>query len=730
MPEQLMSPKLSLSLLVLFFLLVSVGCPQSNPGDSVVESDSESADRNAIGGVGNSRPANILLVTIDTLRADYLGCYGHSGVSTPAIDQLAAEGARFTFCVAHNVTTLPSHANIMTGADARTHGVHDNSGFRLPPESLTLAEVLKDAGYDTAAFIGAFVLDNRFGLDQGFDLYDDYFERSEEHRFAIAERLAEDVVQPALGWLDEREDSSWFAWIHLYDPHLPRYVPPPLDNEYKDNPYAGEVSYVDYALKPLFERLRSNGAIDRTLIVITGDHGEGLGDHGELSHGVFAYNTTLRVPLIIRAPWSVEPAMVVKRRVRHIDLAPTILDFIGVSIPESMEGESLLGLLAGNEPTPAPDSYFEALGASMHRGWAPLRGVLHEKWKYIDLPIPELYDMNSDFQETQSLIRKNAGTARRLQAILKGMRDETGTELSARHRLDAKARERLQSLGYMTGSPQPEKTQYGPEDDPKRLIELDAMLEEAVAAAVNEDWQRARELLDKVVSRRPQMAITYQVLAPVLVQLGETEESTRLLERAIENGINDDLLMFQLAMNLLREGQDDRAIEILEVLYERDPKDLDVAHLLAFHFSKNDQNEKAERIFQGIVQVDPTFAEARNNFGWLLFGQGRFPEALEQFDAAVEHQPEHAMALHGRAMIYEHYERWQESIENNRLALEVNPMLLDARLRLGMVLIRVRRADEAREHLNRFLTEAPKDVFKKEREMVKRVLADLRNRGL
>ncbi len=675
---------------------------------------------------------NILLITIDTLRGDYLGCYGQEEVSTPVIDRLATEGALFSFCVAHNPLTLPSHANILTGTDARTHGVHDNSGFRLPPEAVTLAEVLGEAGYDTAAFVGAFVLDSRFGLEQGFDLYDDYISSAGTPDLLQAERPADEVVEPALRWLAERGEEPWFAWVHVYDPHVPRHVPAPLSETYADNLYAGEVSYVDYAFRELFDHLRESGRLDSTLVVLTSDHGEGLGDHGERTHGTFAYNTTLWVPLIIRAPWRIAPGTVVDRRVRHIDLLPTILEFVDVPVPEAAEGESLLGLLAGEgegEPAPAPDSYFEALTAMLNRGWAPLRGVFHQQWKFIDLPIPELYDMSRDFDEDSNLFERRAGTANRLRTILRGLTESEEAGLSVRRREDSETRRRLQALGYLAGSPQPEREHYGPEDDPKRLIGLGARLDECAVATAARQWERAEEILLAIIAERPQMTITYQILASVLTQAGRPDEALAVLEQATEMGAGGQTCFFQLASTLMQVNQYERAVAILEELHRRHPDDLNAAHLLANGLSRQGEARRAERLYNEVLGADPTFVDARCDFGWHLLRENRFDEGRAQFDNALQYDQEHAPSHHGLGLIHERNQRWREAIDSYCQALEAEPDRHGARLRLGMVLARLRRFDEATAELRRFLAETDESSEAEDRARALRVLDLIRRSG-
>src|SRR4051794_6284054 len=371
---------------------------------------------------------NVLLVTIDTLRADALGCYG-GPAATPALDRLAADGLRFEFAHAHAVTTLPSHASILTGSYPFQHGIRDNSGYRLAPESRTIATLLGQAGYATAAFVAAFPLHSRFGLNQGFGVYDDRFgDTRAPDEFAMPERPAPAVVALARSWLAQRSAGSsggpWFVWVHVFDPHAPYRPPAPYDAQYASRPYFGEVAAVDAALAPLFDGLRA--ASQPTLVVVTGDHGEALGDHGEMTHGLFAYESTLRVPLIIAeiGGSSATDAAGVRPQpdrapARHVDILPTILEAAGQPLPADLPGRSLLTAAERTDVTARP-SYFEAMSAMLNRGWAPLSGVLVDREKYIDVPIAERYDLAADPIEQVNLAGKAAARDRMLAAALRG----------------------------------------------------------------------------------------------------------------------------------------------------------------------------------------------------------------------------------------------------------------------------------------------------------------------
>src|SRR4051812_5709084 len=333
---------------------------------------------------------NVLLVTIDTLRADALSAYG-GPAETPNLDRLASHGARFTFAHAHTVVTLPSHTSILSGHFPYEHGIRDNSGFRVRPGTSTLATRLKPRGFATGAFVGGFPLTKRFGLTPGFDVYDDQMpETRGAIEISMPERRADLVVGRATEWIG-KQGGKFFAWVHVYDPHSPYRPPEAFATRYAQQPYYGEVAFVDRSLGPLFDRL---SALSRPpLVIVTADHGESLGEHGELTHGMFAYEPTLRVPLIVArvSPSAANAApIVIDSAVRHIDLAPTVLEAVGAERDASLPGASLVPVVNGGDRADRP-SYFEAMTYNLVRGWAPLRGVLQERGKYIDLPIPELY---------------------------------------------------------------------------------------------------------------------------------------------------------------------------------------------------------------------------------------------------------------------------------------------------------------------------------------------------
>src|SRR5262245_24538706 len=457
---------------------------------------------NATFSVARDANRNVLLVTIDTLRADALGSYG-GAAQTPNLDRLAGRGARFSFAHAHAVLTLPSHTSILTGRYPYEHGIRDNTGFSVRQGEVTLAGRLKTLGFATGAFVSAFTLDQRYGLNAGFDVYDDSIsEVGKTTEIAVPERRADATVTAALGWLSQ-QSGKWFGWVHVFDPHAPYSPPAEWKNRYPQDLYAGEVAWTDFALGPLFDRLEKEPR--PTLVIVTADHGEGLGEHGEMTHGIFAYEATLHVPLIIA---EIQPGVSPPRGVtvpspaRHIDIVPTVLDAIGEKEAQ-LPGASLL---TGPGGASHDVSYFESMMPVLARGWAPLRGVLLGREKYIDLPITELYDVDKDPREQQNLSTSRADRVAVLLNLLRGFNMEPPGRPTEEA---SQARERLRALGYASGSPAQMRDRYTEADDPKRLIDLDQLLHRASDAFLAGRTSEAIDQYQQVIARRPDTADAY-----------------------------------------------------------------------------------------------------------------------------------------------------------------------------------------------------------------------------
>ncbi len=639
---------------------------------------------------GSSRPPDVILITIDTLRADALGFAGNTRVKTPYLDSLAARGTVFTNAHAHNVVTLPSHANILTGLYPYQHGIRDNAGFTLDASHPTLGAMLKRAGYSTAAFVSAFSLDSRFGLNAGFDVYDDkYREASNPLDFVVQERPAEETLTAAHKWYESVRGKK-FLWIHLYDPHAPYDPPSPFREEYRDAPYLGEVAYVDDQLSrflPAMLEMNPN-----TLLIITGDHGEALGDHGEQTHGLFAYEATLKVPLIIVDP-SQKPGRV-DAYVRHVDLVPTVLHRIGAKIPAGLPGHALLPGAA------ASDTYFESLSASLNRGWAPLVGMIHGGRKYIDLPLPELYDLATDPGEKRNLVESDR---RDLFAIRKLLADAAPRAQDIRRTVDPAEKAQLMSLGYVSGSA--EKKTWTVADDPKNLVDVDNQLHEVVALYQTGQLPKAIEIAREILRRDPNIKVAQEMLAFMLQQSEDPTAAIDMLRRAVQRGAANEAMKVRLGLLLSETGQAREALEVLRPFASgRDP---DVLNAYGIALADSGDLRGARNQFERALSIDHTNATAYQNLGVVALRGGDVTAARTNLAKALELNDRLPEALNLMGVLEMKSGHPDAAIDWWRRAVKADPRLYDSMYNLAIVASRTGKNDIAREALRQFIDKAP-----------------------
>jgi len=653
--------------------------------------DSDRASRAAPLPAGALRGANVLLVTIDTLRADRVGAYGSTRVLTPTLDRLAAEGLRFATAYAHVPLTLPSHASLLTGSYPTRHGVRDNGAFRLDDKLPTLAGALKSSGYRTAAFVGSFVVDARFGLDRGFDLYDDRMLGSSTGLEPV-QRNAEQVLAPALDWIvggsspqapspaspQPPAPGRWFAWVHLYDPHEPYAPPEPYRSRYSSEPYDGEIAFTDAALGSFLNRIRAAAALENTLVVIAADHGESLGEHGERTHGLFAYDATLRVPLIIWAPPRIAAA-VFTDPIRLVDVAPTLLDLIGASALANADGRSVRPFAAGEQQFEDPGSYFEALNANLTRSWAPLTGIVQGGHKLIDLPLPEVYDLAADPGEQRNVYASQRDRARDLEARLD--RIAAGAAPAAPAAVDAETQNRLRSLGYVVASVE-RKRNYTAADDPKRLVHLDAALDDAAASWSRGDAARAIGTLQAAVRERPDFTVAYDRLAFMLRGSGRVADAVAVLDEAARAGHADRPLMRSLGAMLRDAGDLARSAAVLEPLVRDDASDLQAADALGQTYARMGRGARAREMFDRVIAASPNAAATWNNVGALSLSENRTAEAVDAFSKAIAINPDLASAYNGLGVAYARLGQTGRAVEQWKKALALRPDFADARYNL------------------------------------------------
>ena len=673
---------------------------------------------------------NVLLVTIDTLRADALGAYG-GPAATPALDRLAADGVRFDFAHAHAVVTLPSHATLLTGQYPFQHGLRDNLGYRLATGTRTVATVLKQAGYATAAFVSAFPLHSRFGLSQGFDVYDDRFgDAGAPIEFVMPERPASAVVPLARQWIAAQgpggaggaggEGKPWFAWVHLFDPHAPYRPPPPFDVQYAGRPYYGEVAASDAALAPLLEDVRRSSR--PTLVIVTADHGEALGDHGEQAHGLFAYESTLRVPLVISEVGGVggrpnRGGEVSSVPARHVDILPTVLEATGQPALGDLPGRTLLPSAERSRGASPRPSYFEAMSAMLNRGGAPLTGVIVDREKFIELPIVERYDLAADPGERSNLAGRSAERDRTLASTLRAFASSSGQ----RRVEDPDAVAGLRALGYVAGNT-PAKTRFTDADDPKQLVELDRALHGAVEAFGARRVDEAVRIYQGVLAQRPDMAIAYRHLAFIQWQRGDAREAIDTLQRAVKAGVTPASIVAQLASYLADSGRAAEAVRLVEPHARRPDADADTLNSLGIAYVRAGHREEARRVFERVLAVDPESSVPLENLGMIALERGDLADARRRFEQALRADPRSSRAHANLGVVALRAGDHAGALASWQRAVQLDPANYDAIYNLGTTLAADGRLADARPYLEQFLRTAPPAFYAKDLEEVAALL--------
>lgn len=640
-------------------------------------------------------PRNLLLITIDTLRADRVGCYSSRYVDTPQIDSLAAKGVVFLRAFAHTPETLPSHANIMTGATPSYHGVHDNTNFLVRGGLLTLAEYLRESGYATAAFVGAYPLDSRFGLDQGFDTYDDRFDRVGPMPNESWTRRADDVLSSALAWL-QGQRAPWFLWIHFWDPHDPYSPPEPYKTQYAEHPYEGEVAYVDAVLGKLWETLGKNGLYGSTVIVLTGDHGESLGEHGERTHGFLAYNSSLWIPLIVASPGV--GRRVVQSPVSHVDIFPTVCDLLGVAKPGSLQGRSLVQAMTGDTPKEAP-IYFESLSPYYNMEWAPITGFIRKGEKFIDSVSPEIYDLDRDFDEAKNIADSDSAAAARstLRELISAQTSAQADE--ADRPPDRETVERMRSLGYLAGArPSRDRTKgrFGPEEDVRALLPFYYRSMDAIDLDRTGRTQEAVEELKAVIAARKNISSAYLNLASLYKKSGRCADAAVVLKAGLEALPSNYYIYLEYVAALYELGDNDGVIRVFE---GPQPPQVDFDPLIwnyaGLAWLKKRNAAKAGECFDRSLSIDPDNPVTWYNLGNLRYSEfketgdtSRLVQAEEGFRKAVALDPSKGSAFFVLGVVLFDKKSDSEAASCLDKALALDPTLSEAHYYLGLIRLR------------------------------------------
>ncbi|RMF70788.1 MAG: hypothetical protein D6744_18915, partial [Planctomycetota bacterium] len=525
------------------------------------------------------------------------------GIQTPTLDGLARQGVLFSQARAVAPTTLPSHTSILTGLYPVHHETRVNGLFRLAEAKTTLAETLHAAGYATGAVISAFVLDSQFGLSQGFDHYDDDLSDTEVPQiYRYRERKADGTVDRAIDWLATiPRERPYFLWVHFFDPHAPYEPPPPFDTQYPNSPYEGEIAFVDAQIARLLDAIDDRGQSDETLVVVTADHGEDLGQHGEFTHAYLAYDGTLHVPLVMRCGSRLGGGVHVDARVSQVDIAPTILALLGVEQMET-DGRALL------EAPPDDRTLFaETLHGRMIFGWAPIYAAFERQYKYLHSPLAELFDIDADPGETQNLIGEQP---QRAAALLAKLRDLFGEEIEtsriegSRLALDDAGRRRLEALGYVgVGESSGDGDDAGDLPDPKTMVPAIRAVEDAVFREADFPIEKRIALLEEAVKKYPTFQTAYRYLGDAYAQAGDIEKAAAIYEAGLPYGEDNAPHLTGLGQMYAMLQRWPEAVEVYEKLVMLYPEKLDARYRLAKALRAAGREDEADEQFRRIFEV-------------------------------------------------------------------------------------------------------------------------------
>ncbi|MCK4660720.1 MAG: sulfatase-like hydrolase/transferase [Phycisphaerae bacterium] len=661
---------------------------------------------------------NIVLITVDTTRADFIGCYGNKLAATPHIDRLAREGAMFTRCTTCSSLTVPSHASIMTAVYPFVHGVRNNGDRRLAAGITTLAEVLKRAGYSTGAEIASAVLDHKYGLDQGFDTYRDI--PFDDHVNHLPERRANQITEAAIEQLHTMKEGKFFLWVHYYDPHTP-YQAPGFEGGNLREAYAAEIAFMDAQIGRLLAELSNLGIDRRTLVVLVADHGEGLMEHDESTHGYFVYETTLWVPFIMRCPQTIPAGQVIEAQVGTIDIFPTLLELVGVEPADNVQGISLVPLLSGEVSDLALASYAESLAAYLRFGMSPLRSLSTEGWKYVLAPSGSLYDLTADPGEHDNVIDRHPARAQDMQEQLRALiadapqppaREESTITLSAADQA------RLQSLGYTAGAGGTvldegagEMSIFEPQGLDPHEHAADLKLDTAAMLAIaDSNYPLAEKLFRALIAKLPEATEPLAGLARAVEQQGRTDEAASLLRRAVELAPENDDFRKRLAQILIKDQRWAEAIQELTTIIDSSPDDVEVPYHIGLALLGMEQYEKALAEFKRGQHMDPKDVRPIRGMALALSRQGKFAEAEKLVRQAFTQFPNASTLRRDLAVLIQDQGQSGKAIELYRQAVSLNPEDVQVRKSLAGLLAKLGKWDEAFEQFSEIVARQPHDA--------------------
>ncbi len=642
---------------------------------------------------------NVVLITLDTTRADHLGCYGNANARTPAIDALAGRGVLFSQAATPVPLTLPAHSSIMTGLYPTFHGVRLNGNSALGQDHTMLAEALSGQGYETAAFIAAFVLDGRWGLNQGFRLYDDQFDLKKFKHLDLAgvQRRGDEVMDAALNWLDGHKDRPFFTWIHLYDAHSPYEPPEPLLSEFRARGlpglYDGEIAFADQQVGRFASWLQNSGLDQKTIVVIAGDHGESLGGHGEGTHGYFVYDSVLHVPLIVTTPFEDLHGVRVDSQVSLVDIFPTVFALAGIPASTRVHGRSLLPLMYRRADPQQVYAYGESMAPNLQYGWSALHSLRSSRYKFISAPRPELYDLTNDPEESTNIADREQMIARDMSRELDHLIDETsqGAPSPETANLDSETVARLRSLGYVGGEAAPRKE--APPDaalaDPKDKLTVFAAVQRAGELMVKDDYAEAVRALESALREEPEMRQARLMLGSSYSELGRSREAKAQFDAVLKGDPQSVSALTGLATILLKEGKTDDVITLARRTLSLDERNPQAYTLLGDAYIARHEPSKALPNLEKAVEIQPKLSQNRLNLGACLVELKELTRAQATLEDIGREHPRFPGAQFNLGVLYEERGRPEDARRAYAAEIATYPDAFKARFNLGKVLSRL-----------------------------------------
>ena len=663
---------------------------------------------------------NVLLISIDTCRADHLSCYGYQSQTTPNIDAVAAEGTLFENVIAPIPQTLPSHSSMLTGTIPPYHGVRENVGYLADEPNVTLAEILSNAGFATGAAISAFVLDSEFGINQGFDDYDDRFETSLEDD-QILERPAGETTDVAVEWLEKNKDRGFFFFLHYYDPHTKYEPPEPYASRYASNLYAGEIAYTDHCIRRVVDKLKALGLYDSTLIIITSDHGEMLGEHGELTHMYFIYQAAVKVPLIFKVPGQSKPRRI-KSIAALIDIVPTVCNLLEIEMPRNVQGVDLFGSSRGDDPSRQDRHiYCESLLPTKYDANS-LLGIVNDHFKYIQTTRPELYDLIADPGESNNLVERQHLQARAMKDKLTRILEDSVREDSgdSEVNMDPEAVARIESLGYLGGSVVQDLgfSQSQTKRDPKDLLKYHSLYEQIAPLLASKEYEKIKMYAERMIQLQPDIPLAYQLLGGMYAHKGEHDQAIQFFEKVIlnlEQGSQLNPSVAAMSYHLradayVQMGNHDQGIRDYSKAIELSPSYVKAYYGRGIVYSSTGQYDQAIRDLDQAIELNPSYAKAYYGRGIANLGKDGYDQAIDDFSKAIELNPKFDEANNNRGFAYLRKGEYDQAIRDFDQAIELNPSYVKAYFNRGIANLRNGRHDQALRDFDRGIKLNPGDA--------------------